>query len=122
MGPAMINRLPRLLPPLSSILDDIGRPEPRQLARALGVSERTIRRWIAHDRAPRTAHLSLYWLTRWGMSAVDAEATNNARMYAGLADAYLQELKQARQQLAQLLTIADFGSANDPVHSWPGMS
>lgn len=66
----MINRLPRWLPTFAELIEDLGlRPETHPaVARALGVSERTIRRWIA-GKAPRVARLSLWWLSRYGYSA-----------------------------------------------------
>lgn len=110
----MLNRLPRQLPPLSLMLSDLGNPSHDDLARALGVTARTVRRWVADDDAPRPALLALYWLTRWGQSAVDAEAYNAMRMHAGLADARGREIERLRAELARLAALADYGSANAP--------
>jgi hypothetical protein len=100
------------------ILDDIGRPRPADVAKCLGVSRRTMERWIKNDKMPRTAHLALFWITRWGMSSVDAEATNQARMYAGLAACRSAEVTTLQQTIERLLMLADFGCANDPAIHW----
>jgi hypothetical protein len=78
----MLNRIPRSIPPLSMMLDDLGRPRTAALARALDVSPSTARRWIAADHAPRTVLIGLFWLTSWGRSAVDCEAHNAAVLHA----------------------------------------
>ncbi len=111
----MLNRLPRHLPPVSMILDDIGRPKAAAVANALGVNRRTVERWIANDKMPRSAHLALFWLSRWGQSIVDAEAVNTATMYAGLARCYGAQNDALRQRIEKLITLADFGSANSPL-------
>lgn len=112
--PAMLNRLPRQLPPLALILDDIGAPTPAAIAVALGAPERSVRRWIATGAAPRPAMLALFWLTRWGMSIVDCEAGRLADLHAALARSRLAEADELRAVLAKVLRLADFGAANDP--------
>jgi hypothetical protein len=111
----MLAHAPRVLPPLAVVLADIGNPSTADLAAVLDVDVRTIQRWIADDKMPRAAHLALFWLTRWGRSIVDTRAVNDARLYASLARSRDDELRQLRGQLARLLAIADFGSANDPL-------
>jgi hypothetical protein len=113
----MLNRLPRQMPPMSWMLDDIGNPKPRDLARALGVSERTVKGWIARDEAPTPALLALFWLTRWGQQAVDAEAHNAACMHATMVALLRGELAELNVRLQRLGRIADFGSANDPAEA-----
>lgn len=114
----MLNRLPSpaQLPPLSLIIDDIGSPGTAQIGRAIGVPATQVAQWIARDAAPRPAMLALYWLTRWGQSAVNVEAFNDARRFAGLADCQRRELQQLRAELARVVNLADFGCANAP--SW----
>jgi predicted DNA-binding transcriptional regulator AlpA len=60
------------------ILADLDNPPTRRVARVLGLSERSIYRYTATDDAPRVALLALFWLTRWGRAAIDAQATNDA--------------------------------------------
>lgn len=122
----MLNRLPTFMPPLAAMVADIGNPAPAELAKALGVSTRTVRGWLQEDAAaPRCALLSIFWLTRWGMSQVDCETHNLARMHAGMAALAQQQLKEAQAQhaaevaeleakLQRLGRIGDFGAANDP--------
>lgn len=97
------------------ILDDIGRPPAAAVARALGVNRCTVERWITNDRMPRSAHLALFWLTRWGQSIVDTEAVNHARLYAGMAACYESENRRLQERMQRLIALADFGSANSPL-------
>jgi len=111
----MLCRLPRHLPPLSLMLDDLGRPSPAAVARSLGVSVRSVRRWIAADEAPRPVLAALFWLTRWGVSEIDAEAHNAATMAAGYVRALKDENAALVADLGRALALAD-GAAN--VSSW----
>jgi hypothetical protein len=111
----MLCRLPRHLPPLSLMLADIGSPSPSAVARALGVSARSVRRWVAVDDAPRPVLAALFWLTRWGVSAVDAEAHNAAVLAASYVRALKDENGALRADLGRALALAD-GAAN--VSSW----
>lgn len=97
------------------MLDDIGRPSPANVARALGVSTRSVRRWIAADAAPVPVLAALFWLTRWGVSSVDAEAHNAATLAAGYVRALKDENAALRLDLGRALALAD-GAAN--VSSW----
>lgn len=115
----MLNRLPRQMPALDVMLCDIGNPTAPQVAHALGVSERTVRRWLREDAAPRPAMLALFWITRWGLSAIDCEAFNTASMHRGLAAALKDEIGRLQTRLDRLGRIGDFGAANDPA---PGVS
>lgn len=102
------------LPPLSLMLDDMGRPSPAQVARVLDVEPAAVARWVLDDMAPRPAALSLFWVTRWGRSLIDAQAVNGERMARGMLGALERENARLRGELARLLTVGDFGSANDP--------
>jgi hypothetical protein len=53
---------PAGLPIWPRILDDLGNPPPRRIAKTLGVSVRTVRRWNAAQSAPRSACLALFWM------------------------------------------------------------
>lgn len=110
----MLNRLPRQMPPLAAMLEDIGNPKPPQLARALGVSTRTVQRWLSDEQAPRTAMLAIFWLTRWGRSQVNCEAVNEAAMFAGLVSSLQRRVEDLQRQVDHLRRIGDFGAANDP--------
>ena len=105
---------PRVMPPLSSILVDLGQPAAVDVACFLGLHPRTVARWIQADQAPRAAMLALYWLTRWGRSQVECSAVNDARLAAAQLRAQVSELQAARDSLARVLAVADFGAANAP--------
>lgn len=105
---------PRQLPPFSLMLDEIGARD-KALAQHLGVNERTLRRWRADDSAPRPVMLALFYETRWGRSAVNCRAENDARMFAGLARAYERHSNTLRARVARLEAIGDFSAANAPV-------
>lgn len=110
----MLCRIPRQLPPFILMIEDLGNPKPAELARALGVTKRTVFRWLsAPDDVPRPVLLSLFWLTRWGMSAVDAEAMNSARLHAGMVAGLRLEIDRLRAELARVVAAGDFGCAND---------
>lgn len=110
----MLNRIPRSIPPLSMMLASIGNPTPAELAAALRVSADQVRAWQAADEAPHLAGLALFWLTEWGMSAVDAEAVNAARLHAAMARALADDVQQLRRELARVVALGDFGCANAP--------
>lgn len=66
----MLNHLPKHLPPFAELLADLGPVEPSKVANALGISERTLRRYMA-GKAPRIARLSLWWLSWNGYTTWD---------------------------------------------------
>lgn len=92
----MLYLIPPCLPPLAVMLDDLGNPHPATLANHLGVDERTARRWQKAGDAPRPVLIALYWLTRWGRSALDAELTNRAATLAHLSECQSRELSLLR--------------------------
>lgn len=72
-----------------------------KIAKALGVSERTIWRWIATD-APKTARLSLWWLSRAGHSVWDCEMEARTTLAIQHSDALWREISRLRTQLAMM--------------------
>lgn len=104
---------PRVIPPLSAMLADLGSPSACDLAALLHVHPRTVERWTATDCAPRPALLALFWLTRWGRSAIEAQAVNDAAHAARLARLAQLEADRLRKQNAHLVRVGDFGAAND---------
>ena len=105
---------PRQLPALDALLSDIGQPAPAVIARALGVSIRTVYGWQAADQAPRPAHLALFWESRWGRAVIDAQAVNGERWARGHAQALQRELAPLQARIVYLESVGDFGSANAP--------
>lgn len=69
----MLNRLPKYIPPFDELVSEVC-PEAscEAIARALGVSVRSVRRWRSCG-APTTARLALWWLSRDGHRTWDAE-------------------------------------------------
>ena len=118
----MLQLLPRQLPTLAVMLDDIGRPSARALAKALGISERTVYRWmVSGDDVPRLALAAVFWLTRWGQSVIEAQAVNTARDMAGLVSALRTENDALAARCERLLALSGgFGAANCPLWNDPG--
>lgn len=110
-----IHQAPSTLPIWQLILEDLAHPQPRQVAKVLGVGVRTVYRWNQAGSAPRAACLALYWLTRWGRSAVHTQATNDALMAVALARSLGDELELVRARLAHVLALANTGAANRPL-------
>lgn len=96
------------------MLADIGSPSSAQVAKTLRVTVDQVDAWRAADEAPHAAGLALFWLTTWGMSAVDAEISNAIALQAGLARAWASEVQQLRRELARVIALGDFGCANSP--------
>jgi hypothetical protein len=113
-----LNRLlPTRLPSLTVILEDLGNPDAHAIGAALHVHCNTVRRWLRHGDAPHAEKLALFWMTRWGVSTVEANAYNDAINSALVARMREQEAEQLRGELRHVERIADFGSANDPLPS-----
>lgn len=108
-----LHRMPRDLPSLAMILDDLGRPTPAAWGRAIGVSERTAWRWQAAGSAPRPACLALYWLTRWGWSAIESEALYAVDLLRTVQRTSQAEIASLRAEIGRLQALGDFGAAND---------
>jgi predicted DNA-binding transcriptional regulator AlpA len=109
-----IVRMPKQLPAFKAMLEDIGNPHPRELAKALHVTERSVWRWLSDDSAPHSVRLAIYWLTRWGVSEIDCEAHNAAILSAGLARAFKDELEALKVQVVRIGKLGNFGCSNDP--------
>ena len=106
--------MPRYVPALSALLEDLGHPAPRVWGRALDISERTAWRWQSTDDAPQAARLALYWVTTLGWSEHQAEGLFALNTTRQLCDAYRREIAALQAQLAIVQRLAG-GSANDAV-------
>lgn len=104
MAPALfsIDKAPKALPVWESILDDLGHPPAHRVARVLGVGRSTVYRWNAEGHGPRIACLALFWLTRWGRSLVDTQATNDAVLHVQLARSLGEERDKLAREVAAL--------------------
>lgn len=110
-----LHMLPRHTPALPDLLADLGHPSTPTVARALGVTPRTVHRWTAAGHAPRPVELALYWVTPYGWDHIECEARRRLDDWRGLADARLRETESLRRELARVLAVGDFGSANQPL-------
>ena len=109
----MLFRAPASLPPLSVLLADLPAP-PDRVADYLQVSRRSLQRYVRHDQAPRAVLLALFWESRWGLSLIDCELVNAARVHAGHARALAAESAMLRVRVDRLERVGDFGAANAP--------
>ena len=110
-----LHHLPRHVPALSVLLEQLGHPAPRAWAQALDISERTAWRWQTADEAPLAARLALYWVTHQGWSEHRAEGQYALDITHGLCEAYRRQIAALQAQLAIVQRLSDCGSANDPV-------
>jgi predicted DNA-binding transcriptional regulator AlpA len=114
-----IDQAPRALPIWETILADLSNPPAPRVARVLGVGASTVYRWNQTGRAPRSACLALFWLTRWGRSEVHAQAVNDAILAASCLRSLQDELDRTRLELARVLALNASGAANHPLLRWP---
>ncbi len=105
---------PNQLPPLNLLINDLTCRTPEAIGQHLGVSALTVRRWIKADQAPRAAQLALFWETRWGISALDAQAVNLVRMHVGLNNSLRRENATLQRRIEYLESVGQFGAANSP--------
>ena len=105
---------PRSIPALSQVLPDLGNPSPREIARYLDVSERTVYGWKASDDAPRAALLALFWESSYGLSALDAELFNSVAVYRNLSESLNLEAQNLRTRIAWLEKNGRFDCSNQP--------
>jgi len=96
-------------------LDDLGNPSPARVGRVLGLGERTIYRYNRAGYAPRAVQLALFWLTRWGRSAVHAQATNDAIVACTYCEALRREVRQLEATVSRLVALGNSGAANQPI-------
>lgn len=110
-------RIPKNFPTWADMVSAVGNPAPRELAKWLGVTERTVWNYQRAGQAPRAVMLALFWLTPWGCSAVDTDRENELRGLHGLTKSLQRENAALRVRIARLEATGDFGAANEPVHA-----
>lgn len=118
-SPYSIGQAPRALPIWQAILEDLGSPHPAAVAKLLGLGARTVYRYNREGQAPRHVCLALFWLTRWGRSAVYEQAVADCQVAVAYAGALEAEVSRLRTELARVLAVGDFGSANAPTVNEP---
>ena len=69
-----IDQGPSSVPQWRLMMDDLCNPPPGRVARVLGIGKRSVQRYNATGHAPRVVCLAVFWLTRWGRSAVYTQA------------------------------------------------
>lgn len=114
-----IEHTPLHLPYWRTLMDDLCNPSAATVARALGIGERTVQRYNATGHAPRVVCLAVFWVTRWGRSSVNAQATNDACLMANYVRSMHAHANALSSQVEHLLSIGNFGSANDPSQAGP---
>ena len=88
------------LPHIHTILDSIG--NDRAVAKKLGLSEATIRRYRKTGQAPKPVMYALFWETPWGRETADINVINEARQYYTRAILLESQLKRIKKQMAAL--------------------
>jgi len=110
----MKSRAPQKLPCLSQILAILGNPHPREIAKLLDVSERTVYGWKRADRAPRAALLALFWESSYGLETINCDLHNAAMSYKCLSDSLSRKNATLAVRIDRLEKIGSFDTANAP--------
>lgn len=108
-------RAPTHTPHILTLVDDLPTRDQKLISRHLGISARTLARWIATGNAPRLAHLALFWETRWGLSVAHCTAENGERIALAWARSLERETAMLRARIQRLEETGDFGAANSPI-------
>lgn len=111
-------KAPGQLPPLSLLLDDLPTRCARSIARHLGITSQTLKRYQVEDQAPRLVQLALFWETRWGQSVLDCEIFNRDQVQRSHIGALQREGDQLKAQISRLVELVDrgdHGAANSPL-------
>lgn len=108
-----IDQAPAALPIWHSILEDLAHPPVHRISKVLGVSHRTVYRWNASGQAPKVAQLALFWLTRWGQSAVHAQASNDCVLAVQVARSMSEQVQRLTVELDRLRALQAPGGRHD---------
>ncbi|HEY4069259.1 MAG TPA: hypothetical protein VGM74_20290 [Burkholderiaceae bacterium] len=113
-----VEHAPRVLPTWQLMLDDLGCPPAKRVARVLGISERSVYRWAANGVAPRLPSLALFWLTNWGRAAVHVQASNDAIVACGYVAGLRREVARLEANVEHLSRLTT-GAANSALLDGP---
>ena len=118
----MINRYPKEPPTLAELLADplLRSLKQSDVARFLGVTERTLRRWKTTG-APRQARLLLWAISLHGADTLQSESDRTASLYLSMAEARAQDCARMARRVEHLQRLGTFGCANDPVSLQPAV-
>ncbi len=96
-----MHRTPRHLPQLWQMMEKIPGNE-KEIAKYLGLSLTTLRKYCRQEKAPRPVMVALFWITSWGEQTIDADLFNQA-MYARTEAGNLKkEVKALKEQIRLL--------------------
>lgn len=102
-------------PPLSYLLDDIFERDLNKVAKFLGVTPATLKRWKSAGHAPRAAMLALFYESRWGYSLMYTTAFNAETVARQEVDSLKRKNAALLVRIARLEATGDFGAANAPL-------
>ena len=97
---------------LRMFIDELG--GIKRVHRYLGVTERTVHRWLSEGQAPRAAVLALFWESKWGRSQIFTDQVNEIRLLYQQVHILQDQYQRAKDIVAGLRAI-HAGSANEPV-------
>lgn len=117
-----IDQAPKYVPMWPALMDELCSPRPTRVARVLGISPRTVRRYNRTGQAPRAICLALFWLTSWGRSQVHTQAHNDALLAVAYTRSLCERIEHLEAHIEHLVTIGHFGAANEPLRMPPGPS
>lgn len=80
----------------------------------LGVSQRTIQRWLANEEVPKYAALALFWESRYGRSIIDSDHQYEVHLMSVRIRILEQQLVKAKDIITGLRKMS-YGTANEPV-------
>ena len=106
------------LPHLHTLLNDI-HGDIDQIARYLGISASTLRKYRAQGQAPRSVMLALFWESTWDRMTADAVAFNHAAAHAALAESLKRQNKRLIKQIELLeaeLAQTEGQASNAPIY------
>lgn len=106
------------LPAINVMLADLP-ANYKQVARHLGITLQTLKKYVKADGAPRAVMLAIFWETRWGRSAADTEAANWGAMYYRQAKGFERQVEALKKQIETLeleISLGGHGAANSPIY------
>jgi hypothetical protein len=113
-------KAPNQFPSIDLMASDI-HASHKQIAKLIGVTEATLRRYRRTGNAPRSVYLALFWETRWGRSAADCEAANFGALQKSRADGLARQLDKAYAMIerleSELSRPLEHRAANLPMYS-----
>lgn len=104
---------------LRALLDDLV-CTPKEAAKFLHVTERSVWRWLADGSAPFAVLAALWHETAHGREVTSCDVGNDLVLTRAGQRIAQEGQAQAVGQLARVLAISDTGASNDALLQWPG--